>query len=163
MSMTGGQLDEYMDYYERAFVDEMRAETKSRGLPKQLLDMFPTGRADGSIPRPCSYSEHMEKEQASISQKLASVMGSLQPRPIAAPGEDNDEIQPKIGSFYKRYRQVEDLEDHAKYFHEMVAEAVGIKLVTLLVAVGQMERKLIVWREARVKEGLQTSENDSSD
>ena len=60
MNMTGEQLDEYIDWYERTFVDEPRAEEKARALPKQLLDMFPTGRIDGSDPTPYSHDRMAE-------------------------------------------------------------------------------------------------------
>ena len=165
MSMTGQQLDDYMDFYERTFIDKERAETKKKGLPKQLLDMFPTGRLDGPAPEPYSYSEQTAKEEASIGEKLASMVSNLQVRPIAATGEvtADDEKELKIGSFYKRYRRVDELEGDARFFHEKVAEAVGIKLETLLIAVGQMERRLINWRAARVKEGLASDEDDGSD
>lgn len=163
MTMTGDQLDEYLDFFERTFVDVERAETKHRGLPKQLLDMFPTRRPDGSAPLPYSYSDYVEKEQVSISQTVESVVGSLQMRPIATNGEEDSETQPKIGSFYKRYRRVEDLEDQAKFFHERVADRAGIKLETLLVAVGQMERKLIRLREAEVREGLAEDEEEEAE
>ena len=166
MNMTDEKMDEYMDFYERTFVDDERAETKSRGLPKQLLDMFPTGRPNGSAPPPYSYDEHTKKEHASISQRLAFVVSSLRMRPIATYKEDDDDdnkTKPRIGSFYKRYRRVEDLDSFAKFFHEKVAETVAVKLETLLVAVRQMERKLIRWREARVKQGLEDRESSDSE
>ena len=164
MSMTGQQLDEYMDFYERTFIDEERAETKKKALPKQLLDMFPTGRPDGSTPAPYSYTEQTAQEQLSHSEKLASVVGSFQVRPIAThKNMDNNETESKMGSFYKRYRRVDELEGHARVFHEKVAEAAAIRLETLLVVVGQMERRLIVWRDARVKEGLGSEDDDSDD
>ena len=153
MTMTGEQLDEYMDYYERTFVDETRAETKGRALPKELLDMFPTGRQDGSAPASSTYCDRSKKEEASHREKLAAVMGSLQIRPITSHEDGDSETEPMIGDYYKRYRKVEDLEEHAKLFHETVAEAIGIKLETLLVAVGQLERKLIKFQEARIKAG----------
>ena len=162
MSMTGNQLDQYMDFYERTFIDEERAESKSRGLPKQLLDMFPTGRQDGSAPVAYKSNDFAEKEQASLDRTLASVIGSLQIRPIAKEWVEDDDTEPKIGSFYKRYRRVDDLEGAARVFHEKVADMVGIKLETLLVAVNQIERNLIRWREAQLRAG-EASEDDSDD
>lgn len=151
MKMTGEQMDQYMDYYERTFIDKERVESENRGLPNELLDMFPTGRANGSSPAPYSYKEQTDKEQAATEQKLKTVVGAMKLRPIAA--ENNKEPVRRIGDFYKRYRRVEDLEGVAKVFYERVAEAVGVRVETLVLAVGQVERRLIVWREGRLREG----------
>lgn len=150
MSMTGEEMDQYMDFYERTFIDEERVKTKSRGLPEQLLDMFPTGRLDGSSPAQHSYKEREDEEEASKKKTLEAVMGSLKLRPITP--HDSDEPVPRIGSSYKCYRKVEDLDGYAKVFHEKVAQLVGIKLETLLLAVRQLERKLIVCKAAKAKE-----------
>lgn len=150
MEMSGEQLDEYMDYYERTFIDTDRIEQK---LPKDLLDMFPTGRLDGSEPASYSYQEQFAKEQEAVEETLNAVIGSMRLRKVIT--KESEEPVRRIGSFYKRYRRAEDLGGNAKIFHEKVAEMVGVKLETLVLAVGQMERLLITWREAKVKEGLE--------
>ncbi len=150
MKMTGEELDQYMDYYERTFIDEERARTKSRGLPEQLLETFPTGRLDGSSPLRYNYKEQERKAQASTKKTLATVMGSLKLRPVT-PVKGGEPVH-RIGSFYKRYRKVEDLDGYARVFHMKVAQTIGIKLETLLLAVGQLERRLIVHMEAKAKE-----------
>ena len=149
MKMSGQQLDEYMDYYERTFIDPDRVEQK---LPKDLLDMFPPGRLDGSEPASYSYQEQFAKEQEAVEEKLDAVIGSMRLRNVIS--KESEEPVRRIGSFYKRYRRAEDLDGYAKVFHEKVAETVGVKLETLVLAVGQIERLLIKWREAKVKEGL---------
>ena len=162
MDMTGEQLDEYMDWYEGTFVDESRAEAKDRGLPKQLLDMFPTGRTDGSGPRPYSHGRMAVEEQETVSKRLNMVTNKLRLRPVISDNpEDSVGINgdsTHIGNFYKRYRNVEDLTPHAKALHEAVAEAIGVRLETLVLAVGQVERKLIKWRDAKVKAGKEEDE-----
>ena len=154
MNMTGEQLDEYMDWYERTFVDESYAAEKAHGLPKHILDMFPTGRTDGSSPAPYSHDQMAAEEQQTIDKRLNAVMGKLHLRNAVSELEDSVSVHKdpiRIGSFYKRYRTIEDLTPHAKAFHEAVAEKIGVRLDTLLLAVGQVERKLIKWREAKVK------------
>ena len=155
MNMTGEQLDDYMDWYERTFVDESRAEEKARGLSKQLLDMFPTGRPDGSSATPYDHARMATEEQEAIDNKLKVVMGKLHLRTVV-PHDSEDFVETNahstpIGSFYKRYRKVEDLTPHAKAFHEAVAEAIGVRLKTLILAVAQVERRLVKWRDAKVK------------
>ena len=155
MNMTGEQLDEYMDWYERTLVDESRAEEKSRGLPKQLLDMFPIGRIDGSDPTPYSHDRMAAQEEEAVDKKLNTVMCKLRLRNVISDDPEGSmgtsEDSTRIGSFYKRYRKVEDLTPHAKAFHEAVAQATGIGLETLILAVGQVERRLVKWKDAKVK------------
>ena len=155
MNMTGENLDEYMDWYERTFVDEARAEGKARGLPQQLLDMFPTGRTDGSSPMPYNYEQVAAEQQETIDKRINLAMGKLRLHNVVSDdSEDSDGVHEDstgIGSFYKRYRKVEDLTPHAKVFHEAAAEVAGVRLETLMIAVGQVERKLMKWREAKVK------------
>ena len=159
MEMTGEQLDEYMDYYERTFIDPARVEQK---LPKELLDMFPTGRLDGSEPASYSYHEQFAKEQEAVEETLETVIGSMRLRNVIS--KESEAPVRRIGSFYKRYRRAEDLDGSAKVFHEKVAGMVGVKLETLVLAVGQMERLLIKWREAKVKEGLEeVGEEDTAE
>ena len=155
MNMTGDQLDDYMDWYERTFIDESRAEEKARGLPKQLLDMFPIGRPDGSSPTPYDHTQMATEEQETIDSRLKMVVGKLRLRTLVSHDPEDsvetDTHSTPLGSFYKRYRNVEDLTPHAKAFHEAVAAAIGVRLKTLVVAVGQVERKLVKWRDAKVK------------
>ena len=162
LNMTGEQMDEYMDWYEKTFVDESRAEEKARGLPKQLLDMFPTGRSDGSSPTPYDYDQMAAEEQEIINRRLNMAMGKLRLRTVVSDVPENSvgisEDSTQIGSFYKRYRKVEDLTPHAKAFHETAAEMLGIRLETLVLAVVQVERKLVKWRDAKVK--ADQAEND---
>ena len=170
MSMTGEQLDQYMDWYERTFVDESRAQEKPHGLPEQLLDMFPIGRIDGSDPTSYNYAQMTVEEQEAVDKRLNMMISKLRLR-TAVPDEPEDSMRMNedsipIGKFYKRYRRVEDLTPHAKAFHEAVAEAVGVRLETLVLAVGQMERKLVKWRDAKVKAEqmeVDTAREDSSD
>ena len=164
MNMTGEQLDGYMDWYERTFVDELRAEQKARGLPKQLLDMFPTGRTHGSSPTPYRYDQMTADEQETIDKRLNVVMSKLHLRGVVSTEPEDSvgahEDSSRIGSFYKRYRKVEDLTPHARAFHEAVAEATGVRLSTLILAVAQTERKLVKWREAKLK--ADREENDAA-
>lgn len=173
MNMTGEQLDGYMDWYERTFVDESRVEQKARGLPEQLLEMFPTGRPDDTSSKPYNYDRTAAEEQQIIDRRLNMVMGKLHLRDIVSNDSEDSarvhEDSTRIGSFYKRYRKVEDLTPHAKAFHETVAKAIGVRLETLILAVAQVERKLVKWREAKLKADKEeddavmenTSDNDA--
>ena len=151
MSMASEQIDDYLDWFERMYMDEDRAAGKKGAYPKELLDMFPTGRSDGSSPRPYSYEEHVGKEDAATSKALKAVVGTMMMRPIVAEDGDGDETA-GIGSFYKRYRRVEDLDGVANAFCETVAERGGMGLETLVKSVLQVENMLIDWKARRHKD-----------
>ena len=153
MTMNGTQLDDYLEWYERTWIDEERTQQKTRGLPTQLLEMFPTGRHDGSQPKTYDTILEIEKEQASLTQRLTETMGNLRMRKVVDSQERDLEadVVPKVGSGYKRYRSIDELNRHARAFHEAAADAVAVKVETLLISVLQIERKLVVWREKQIR------------
>lgn len=149
-NMSGRQLDEYLDWYEKTWIDEERA---SHALPQQLLDMFPLGRLDRPPPLTKDNSdEHMEAGTA-LSQRLHAVQNGLRMRGVVAGETETAAEEPvrRVGSFYKHYRSEDDLPPAARAFYEAVARVAGIKVTTLVKAVFQTERKLHVWREQQVK------------
>lgn len=160
MNMSGDQLDEYLDWYEKTWVSEEDEKQKKKGLPKQLLDMFPTGRPDGSLPTTVDFDAESKAEQFSLNDKLQKVQGRLKMRQLVSverEGKSRETLR-RPGSFYKRYRKIEDFPLRAKKFHEAAASLVGISFSTLAVAVRQMERKLQCWRDKQLKERLEELE-----
>lgn len=154
MRMSGKQLDQYMDWYERTWVEDSCAGEKDQGLRRDLLNMFPTERLHGFEHVAYSYEDTLEKERQSTEQMSAEVVGTLNMRDIvSAQGEENSEEEGKrpLGRFYKRYRRSEDLPENGRAFYEAAAKEVGVKLETLVLTVLQLERKLINWREAQLK------------
>lgn len=164
MKMSGEQLDDYLDWYEKTWVNDERAVNKQGGLPKQLLDMFPTGRLDGSTPTVYNNDEETAQEYRSTGQRILETMGKMKMRSVVP--EDGEDREGRgirnVGSLYKRYRRVDSLNQQARAFHEAAASAVAIKLETLLLVVLQVERKLILWRKKQLKverEGLGEDED----
>lgn len=156
MAMSGEQLDEYLDWYEKTWVKEDSQEPRSRRIPQQLLDLFPTGRLDGSSPAKVDLDQEARTDQIALAQKLKTVQGNLHLRnTISEESEENNE-QPvkRIGSFYKRYRNIDDLSPEAKTFYEAVASTVGISLSSLTLAVIQLERKFETLHNKEVKTEL---------
>lgn len=158
MTMTGDQLDDYLDWYERTWVDEGRAERKPKALPKQLLDMFPTGRQDGTQPRPYNYQEEMDKEQGSKAIQIEETMANLRLRKA----KDDGHPTRSVGSMYKRYRTESDLSSQARIFHKAVAKLAAIKLESLLTAILQIEYKLLAGRQRELR-GEGAAVDESSD
>lgn len=163
MKMSGAQLDEYLDWSEQTWVDEESLESRKRVLPKQLLDMFPTGRLDDSSPAKVTFAEELNLAQAATVQTREGVQGGLLMRGIISEEREGKSKKPvrRLGSFYKRYRKTEDLTPHAEKFHKTAASLVGISLSTLLIAILQIERKLQLWRRNEQRKESQESGNES--
>lgn len=154
MQMSDGQLDDYLDWYERTWIDEDRARHKSRPLDEDFRRWFPTGRQDGSSPASHGFGEDSRTEKQSIRQFSDQVIGAMLVRDVLSEEEEEgaSEDVNRIGSHYKRYRSLEELPVDALAFHEAVATASGMKLQTLLKAVLQIESKLINLRRSLPKE-----------
>lgn len=149
-SMSGRQLDEYLDWYEKTWIDEERA---SHALPQQLLDMFPTGRLNGPPALTKDNSDGPVEAWTATSQKLHAAQNSLRMRGVTSGNTEAATAEPvqRIGSLYKHYRSEDDLPPAGRAFYETVARAAGIKVATLVKVVFQTEGKLHVWREQQVK------------
>lgn len=163
--MSGDQMDEYLDWFEKTWVDDERARNHPRGHPKQLLDMFPTGRSGGPQPATSNSEQERQDDEEALETKLKTTQGRLKPRQVIPEddaGEDEDDVN-RVGSYYKRYRKVEDLPATARAFHETAANLIAVKLPTLLVAIGQIEQRLIKWRERKVKEATTSDSEGDGD
>lgn len=162
LDTTADQIDEYLDWFERTWVEAGNQEQKKRGLPTQLLDMFPTGRLDGSTAPTVDLEAAASAEQDSLDSKLKAVQGSLELRDIVSKEKEGKSKRPvqRIGSFYKRYRKEEDLPPHAKTFFEAAANLIATSLSTLILAVLQTEQKLLKYRKRRLQEGDASDDED---
>ena len=161
MEMSGEQLDEYLDWYEKTWIKEDSQQYSARRIPQPLLDMFPTGRPDGSLATKVDFDQEIEADQIVLDQKLNFAVGSLEFRGIVSEesAESSENSVRRIGSFYKRYRNVEDLSPQARSFYEAAARSVGISLSTLILAVFQTERKLETLGKREVDDGLLEDED----
>ncbi len=170
-NLSDDQMDEYLDWFEKTWVDEERARNNPRGHPEQLLDMFPTGRRRTTPPAHSNPQQEYQANDEALERKLRTVQEHLKVREIVSDRDARRSRRPinRIGSYYKRYRKVDDLPNAARTFHEAATNLVAITLPSLLVAVRQVEQKLIKWRkrdlEAKaagdeVGESQQDSEGD---
>lgn len=148
--LTTSQLDEYLDWAERTLVEP--EHPRKGGLPMQLLDMFPTGRLDGSSAKELSFEEETRTDQVSSEAMLEACMKCLKLRPICPEDGEGEGKRRRLGSFYKRYHRAQDLTPSARKFHEAVASLLNVTVDTLLVAVLQVERKLQRFVESELKQ-----------
>ncbi|KAL1854658.1 hypothetical protein Plec18170_004749 [Paecilomyces lecythidis] len=134
--MTALQLDEYMDWYEKSWLDVRTSHP--------LAEMFPAGRTGIEVePQPISATEN----QSALEQKLDTVMGALKPRKALSEeeieGREDDILRP--GELYQRYRSESDLPETARAFYEAASKIVGLSLHRLVRTVFETERRLDQW------------------
>lgn len=160
--LSGDQIDEYLDWFGKTFIDEERARKHPHGCPEQLLDMFPTGKPEGSTNTTVSPELDRQDQEEALQHKLKAVQRSLKLREVISDDDATRSDKPvnRIGSHYKRYRKVEDLPRTAKAFHEAAANQIASTLHTLLVAVMQIEHKLLGWRREQIKAAGNSDSND---
>ena len=164
MAMSDEQMDHYLDWYEKTWIDSEEKEHTFRSLPQELLDMFPTGRPNVSITTvPPKKNPEKQTEHEALIQRVLSAQKSLKTRGIVSEGKVGKQTKRvrRIGSSYKRYRRVEDLPDYAKAIYEATAKLAGLSLQTLVLAVFRMERKLQTWREEELRR--EAEEDGSAD
>ena len=163
LSMTGDQMDEYLDWFERTWVKEESQESKKGGFPTQLLDMFPTGRLDGSSAPVIDPQDLANTDRELLENKLKAVQSSLKLRGVVSKEKEGKSKVPvdRIGSFYKRYRKEEDLPPQAKIFYEAAADLIGISFSTLFIAVLQSEQKVLKYRKKKLRAEMEDSEDES--
>ena len=164
MNMSAGQMDQYLDWFEQTWIDQNHVEHNEKGLPTQLLDMFPTGRLDGSTPIQYNYADQVVKEQENVSRMWRSVTAGMKPREVVPDGAmaKNGEPLNRIGSLYRRYDDIEDLQPSAKAVFEAAAKVVGVKVETLLLGVRETEGKFMASRAATVRAGNVDDEDQST-
>lgn len=160
--MSDAQLDEYLDWYEKTWVNEPTRRPRKGDLPQDLLDMFPTGRLDGSAAPVFNIKDSIAADQVALDAKLAAVQASLRTRSVIREEEEETQSEPvwRIGSFYKRYRKEADLPPHARTFYEAAAGLIGVELSTMVVAVLQTEQLLLSYRKGEVRAGREDGEGD---
>ena len=154
--MTGLQMNEYLSWYETTWLDEEARHDDPKALPKQLLDMFPTNQPrDPTDPRAPLPSEGWDArtDEAATLHKINQVQLSMRAMPVILDSDIDGHAEHvrRPGSYYKRYRTVQDVPPDAKRFFEAAARIVGLSLRSLVDAVYQSESKLEAWKLARRK------------
>lgn len=155
-AMSGPQMDEYLSWYETTWLDEEARAKDPKALPQQLLDMFPTKRPrDPAYPIPSLPSDGGETTTAgeAVLNQVQQAQRAMEARPVVLDSDidGHSENVRRPGSYYKRYRVVEDLPSDGRPFFEAAASAVGLSLRSVVDAVYQTESKLEAWKLARRK------------
>jgi RNA polymerase I-specific transcription initiation factor RRN7 len=86
-----------------------------------------------------------EVSQEAIEERAKRVQGAMR---AVSPRTDSAGTEPlkRLGSDYRGYREVDDLEGHAKRFYEVAAEVAGLSIRDLVRAVYSLEQMLLTWQ-----------------
>ncbi|MCJ1282154.1 hypothetical protein MMC26_001477 [Xylographa opegraphella] len=159
-NMTDLQIDTYLDWYEKTWIDPEEKERNYRSLPQDLLDMFPTGRLNGSkAPPVTNLAEELKLSQDAHTQKLIAVQKGLKMREVVSEAREGKQTHPvrRLGAMYACYRHVTDFPPLAKVFYEVAATVVAVSLPTLVTAVYLLEVKLQKWRKIQLRKEAEKS------
>ncbi|PSS25675.1 hypothetical protein M430DRAFT_48107 [Amorphotheca resinae ATCC 22711] len=134
LTMSGKKLDDYLDWYQRTWID-----SRAPKMSAEILEFFPL---QDLPPRRAEESDQEQREN-----RLKQVQQGLilqKPKPV-----QNEEEQPETvnrpGELYRRYRTTAELPDNARVFYELAAANVGTSLHKLVREVFQTEVLLEGW------------------
>ena len=150
MKMSGEQMDDYLNWYERTWIDEDRAQHKKRPLNDDFRKWFPIVGSSNDNPslEDLDSAEQAKQDLRSAEQFLTDVISTMQMRNVASESRagEPEGAEMTMGSYYRHYRVREDLPTDALIFHEAAANMAGMSLETLLRAVMHIEQRLLKWR-----------------
>ena len=97
------------------------------------------------IPPPPEIPEVSQEDIEARVKRVQSAMKTVSPRPDA---EGIDHEVKRLGSDYRSYKDIDELEGTVRRFYEVVAEAAGLSVRDLLRAVSALEQMLQTWQRS---------------
>jgi len=145
-SMSGDQMDQYLDFYLSNFLDETHIEANEANddFRNAMYGMFPV--TTGIAP-----SENRQSDDTGSEKQLETVravQGRMRTNQVVADGEEDPGMQ-RPGQSYMSYKKASNLPEHADVFFEEVARVAGLELHMLVNAVFFTERRVEKWKTAR--------------
>ncbi|KAL2132789.1 hypothetical protein VTI74DRAFT_3383 [Chaetomium olivicolor] len=133
-SMNKGGIDELLNWFQ---------ETQ--------IEKYPTGETEvdrlfplNDIPPLPGIPEPTQDEIEERIRKIQGAMKSVEPRPVHE--IMGGECVKRLGSDYRSYTSVDELEGSVKRFFEVVAKLAGLSVLDLLRAVSRLEEQLMDWQ-----------------
>jgi RNA polymerase I-specific transcription initiation factor RRN7 len=148
--MTTRDMDQYMDFYQDRFVDELRTENESSEFRKALYNMFPIE----NLSKPSLVLDEREgpDRQEKRFETVRAVQGTLIPARVVADGDDSrGTVRP--GQGYEFWKKKEQLPEISRRFYEEAATIAGLELDMLVNAVFFAERNIAKWIKGERKKG----------
>ncbi|KAF2708672.1 hypothetical protein K504DRAFT_534268 [Pleomassaria siparia CBS 279.74] len=137
-SMTGGDMDRYMDWYQESFIDESRSgQSENAEFRNALYAMFPVD------PLPPS-NVPTETVKGAEMDVIKAVQGTLKAGRVAV---EDDQRTVRPGQGYQLYKREKDLDLPAKRFYEEAARIAGLSMGMLVASVFFAEKRVEKWRK----------------
>jgi RNA polymerase I-specific transcription initiation factor RRN7 len=148
-SMSGDQLDRYLDFYLNNFVDETHIEANGANddFRNALYNLFPVTTTTEPL-QDHQFSSTYNDKQLDV---VRAVQGRTKPIPVIAVGEESSLTQ-RPGHGYVVYTKESNLPEHAKMFYREVARLAGLTLDMLIMAVFSMEKRIQKWTSTQQRE-----------
>lgn len=153
MSMSEDKLDQYMDWYEKAYVEEQPSETRRNrsevGFRKAMYRMFPISRPETTD----HFTDVVSNSAADLASTarqddaIKTIQARLKPLRVLNDQavEDSYAKVTRPGDHYERYRGSNDLTGIAKVLYEEAANVVGMSVDHLVQGVFSYEQRLENW------------------
>ena len=168
LRLSGKELDDYLDWYEGTWIEPDRGQSRGLGKRDNVFNLFPLDQANRSTQPLHAYRNHTRKERDSVSKMVRQVanamtVGSTSKTSLASAASMVDDLS---GTEYIQYRQSDELNARALAFHQATAQLAAIRLETLLLAVTQLEYRLVALQRTRAREEMMkpgpSTDDDSS-
>ncbi|EMC96823.1 hypothetical protein BAUCODRAFT_34214 [Baudoinia panamericana UAMH 10762] len=135
------QLDGYLDWFEHNLASEDIRETRKAGkdieLRRTLFGMFPAHGVDAASTERAAVSAAQSDD---VSDRLRRSQTLLRSRPTIKVMGSGD--MKEIGSFYRRFRSVDELVGPVKVLYQRAAGLAGFSLAGMVRAVVLVEQKM---------------------
>lgn len=181
LSMTDAQLDQYLDWYQRTWLNpgpgEQQSQIHSQSQPQSqepnavdqtILNLFPLRSLPSVEKTRLQHADAAQQRETLLARRIDRVQRSLSPVRAISPAEEVRQHSAVLrpGSRYPRYRRVEDLDGGGGVvgaFHAEAAQAACLSVSALLKAVARTEDLIEVWRRERRREEYFAADEDGDE
>ncbi|RFU35597.1 hypothetical protein B7463_g655, partial [Scytalidium lignicola] len=131
LNMDGRKLDDYLDWYQRTWIDDKKPK-----MAEQILELFPLKDVDVQRDEVQLTDEDFLKSVREIQNTL------IWQEPVQC---HSLEKAARAGHLYKRYHTTEELPEVARIFYEKAANISNVSLQLIVSGVFQLEARLQGW------------------
>ncbi|KAL1599860.1 hypothetical protein SLS60_007665 [Paraconiothyrium brasiliense] len=137
-SMSGEELDQYLDFYLANFVDETQLQSKASddAFQAAMYNLFPVEADPNNQPRAISADQKHTKKL----ELVRAVHGTI--KEVDAIEDDDGAGILRPGARYPEYTKKSNLPPHAARFYEEAARISGLTMEMLVRCVRHIERKI---------------------
>lgn len=156
LTMGDKELDQYLDWYQENLASENVRDRgragKEADFRRTMMRMFPV-QSQGPKTSTTTHGGQGVVSDTIATDSLGRVQQSLRPKHIVV-SDDGDEVD-RTGSYYRRYRDEQELAGPVKLLYEKSARLAGVSLEGIVKAVFLTEVKL-----QKLEERLRKAQNE---